>query len=190
MRYIDDNSKIGFDIDDVICDMLPVIRQFLSDYFSCEVEIPTSWNYKIPGVTPEEITEAWVGNLPSLITKCKPLDNNIGALTWFSEHFGELQFITARHDECKQATEKWLDRWLFGCNYRVYYTSNQCKIQTIKDLNLSIYVDDRYKTINDVAPIVDLAILIDKPWNRNRAPKCRNTLRLKNLHDLIMYLEM
>lgn len=90
--------------------------------------------------------------------------------------------LTSRNELLKEVTHKMLDKHL-SVPYEVIFSKD--KRQDCLKHNFGILVDDRFKTIEDCAPILKKAFIPTRPWNRGRNIKLNNVYRIRTLKDIL-----
>jgi uncharacterized HAD superfamily protein len=166
-------GQIGFDIDCVVADTMEAFIRLAEQ----EHQI---------AIVPEQITEFTVENClaiaPQIIDaiflrlleeplahNLLPMENAVGVLKKFARQ-APLTFVTARPN--RQPIFDWLEA-LLGPQIMtearlVAMGDHNGKIDHIKELGISYFIDDRFETCEEIAAHGITAIVYQQPWNVNR----------------------
>ncbi len=97
----------------------------------------------------------------------------------------EYHIVTARPYETKRATEHWVSKYISNSmNPQIHYIKSSHKCDFIKELNPSLFIEDRARTANHVAFELDIPVyLVSRPWNvlRQLHPK---VIRIVSLSEI------
>ncbi len=158
-------KRIGLDIDDVLADWVPTFCQLTN------IEIPKTWNFgfpeKVKGLLDEgyDYTEI-MENLP---VKTSP--NDIP--------FEPVCYITNRGHTDVSVAEKWLAKNKFA---QAPVIQTRDKVKACWDMNLDIFVDDKFETFVDLNNAGILCYLFDTPWNQRYDVGYKRIYSLKDLN--------
>ncbi len=166
-------GQIGFDIDCVVADTM-------------EAFIRLAGNEHNISIVPEQITDFTVENClaidPAIIdaiflrllddplkNELRPMKNAVPVLKKFAHH-APLTFVTARPD--RTPIFDWLEA-LLGPQIMaearlVAMGDHNGKVDHIKELGISYFIDDRFETCEDIAAHGISAIVYNQPWNEKR----------------------
>ncbi len=166
-------SQIGFDIDCVVADTMEAFIRLADREHNITV-------------APEEITEFTVENClaidPAIIdaiflhllddpvkNSLLPMENAVPVLKNFARH-APLTFVTARPN--RTPIFDWLEGLL---GHRIMAEArlvamgdHNGKVEHIKKLGISHFVDDRFETCEELAAHGITAIVYNQPWNDKR----------------------
>jgi len=95
-----------------------------------------------------------------------------------------IQVCTARRPECVDVTHNWLAEHLGDIPFRAYVQNGVAKSVTLDRMNCQIFVDDRFKTVNNLLSWISEPVLYRRPWNQNRPVKLP-VLEVRDLRDII-----
>jgi hypothetical protein len=95
-----------------------------------------------------------------------------------------ITVITSRNPNALDVTHNWLVQWLDDLPFNCYIMHGRGKGAPIAMLGLSIFVDDRWKTINNLLSWCEYPVLFQRPWNRFR-PDPLPVLEIRDLRDII-----
>ena len=179
--------KIAFDLDGVVINTFPLLRQLFIDHWSHDITPHKQFEFTIPGKTKEETNNLWFNNLEDITYNSPPLDNSILYLTQiYSINRLPLIFITARaKKQLKRCTKTWLKKYLGDIPFKVIHIKGKYKIKVLKTLGIKYFVDDRFRTINQITPHIVKAYLYDQSWNTGRRAKHPNIKRIKSLKEIV-----
>lgn len=177
----------GFDIDSVMVDTYPYARKYFLIKYGIDFKPKehTTFNFDLPdGADPMKDFEELCGD-----TIMKPLGNSFDVVRKVYEITGQLiYFVTARNPSTKLNTinniRKYIDPRI---KYEVYFTDGKQKTKVLKNLGITYFVDDRFKTCNELAGKIDHVFCLNQPWNMGRTLD-RRVIRLNKIDDLLKYL--
>lgn len=183
--------NVAFDIDGVIADTYDVIRIALKQEFG--INFPKnehrSFYFDVPNASSKDVIRVIDKCMIEDFNDVKPLGDSIYILKRvFLMTRKPLLFVTARPEACREGTISWLKKYLGRfVDFNVILTENKPKTRVLLDLNIELFVDDRYKTINELSNIIDMPLMLNSPWNEGR-PTPQNTVRIDDLEEVIHYL--
>lgn len=159
--------RIGLDIDEVLA-------KFTSQYDKhYNTGIPTSWNFDkdMPSRLKQRSKDKkfWMDIEPHLSGHDMPFEPTV--------------YITARPID-SSVTEAWLKKHNFPVAPVITVKPGTSKIDVIKEYNLDIFVDDNYKTFQEVNDAGVLCYLMEAPHNK-RYTKQAGHLRIKSLNEVL-----
>lgn len=166
-------GQIGFDIDCVVADTMEAFIRLAEQEHNI-------------AVVPEQITDFTVENClaidPDIIesiflrllaepveNKLLPMENAVPVLEKFAQ-YAPLTFVTARPN--RTPIFDWLEA-LLGPQIMtearlIAMGDHNGKVDHIKELGISYFIDDRFETCEDIAAHGITAIVYNQPWNENR----------------------
>lgn len=165
-----DNERYGFDIDDVLCNFVPLLIEEYNKAHNTKFDIKdidTFWMF----VYWEERL-AWNDLKKVIIEKdlysiVEGIDSMIAYVNSLYAKGHDIYLITARENEHKEETVKWLaDR---GVNHTALYFTNE-KNDLCNKLNITSFIDDKLETILNISKYCPNTkpILQMRPWNGKR----------------------
>jgi hypothetical protein len=188
---------IGFDFDGVICDVQHIFRGHFFDKFG--VVIDTAETQPTYGFSIEDSPDFepwWWDEIPVAIAKyqhiCPPFAGAIYALEAIYTHFTlpYIQIITAREasNAVMQVTRLWCDQ-NFTFPYQIDFcaTSDE-KTELIGFFDIKYYIDDRFKTAQELAPKLKISYLMNRKWNERDTPLNSNVERVDTLWQMKNHL--
>lgn len=168
-RYKKPMRKIGLDIDEVICDWVgPWCKRFGHE------DAPQDWNFSykmkadFESLSPEDKEEHYL-NLPARIQPSEipfPFDC----------------YVTARTVDV-ELTKRWLLKNNFPANPVYSLGWGESKLAKLKELGIEYFVDDNYKTFNELNENGIACFLMDAPHNRRYDVGYRRVVSLKDFYD-------
>jgi hypothetical protein len=100
-----------------------------------------------------------------------------------------ITVITARRPECLDVTYRWLREHLGATPFVCYIMHGKEKGPVVDMLNVSIFIDDRFKTIKNMLSWCEYPVLYKQEWNQNR-PVRLPVLEIRDLRDIIPLLNI
>jgi hypothetical protein len=93
--------------------------------------------------------------------------------------------ITYRPKESVEQTHAWLTKYLpVGVPFNLIMLDGMQKDVVLQRMNVQVYVDDRYKTVDILSRVINLSVLYKRPWNQGR-PVEAGDMSVNDLRDLI-----
>src|ERR1035437_9969534 len=167
--YLKD-KKIGLDIDEVVCDFTGGWADVFPD---CPAE-PTEWNYdRKMGERIEEMKQK--NMLDSFFPGLKPKVNPKEL------PFEPYVYVTSRAVSNDLTTE-WLDMNGFPKTKVVTVPSRTSKLDVLKELNVDIFVDDKFQTFVELNKNGILCYLMNCPHNKRFDVGHKRLYSLKDLN--------
>lgn len=97
-----------------------------------------------------------------------------------------ILFITARNYETRQYTKQLIHNLMNNIPYEIIYTND--KNFYIDELNIEYFVDDRFKTCENMNNIKGKVFCVNSPWNMGREFTNKKVIRINNLYDIVCYM--
>lgn len=97
-----------------------------------------------------------------------------------SEHF-ELFYVTARSGELEYPTFRWAEENNLPQRKNLF-VSNGPKAEIIIGRDIQVFIEDRPKYAEELAPFCEM-IILSQPWNLNYTKK--NHIRIEKLEELL-----
>jgi hypothetical protein len=95
-----------------------------------------------------------------------------------------ITICTARKRTNADVTKAWLDLHLEGIPYQCYISCGREKYKILVDAGVRFFVDDRYKTIDNLWGHILGPILYRRPWNQGRKREA-SCFQIRDLRDMI-----
>jgi len=184
-------SKIHFatDLDMVLADSTPVWLYGLYvkyGYFTLK-----NYKIKVSGVCQEEISKFIYERLLLRSNRIQPIKSSINALPKILEFFNQkyIPIITSRNKNLFNCTKEWCYNNL-TVPFQLFFTDgiDADKLKIILENDIHYFVDDRFKTANDIAPFIKTSFLINYEWNFDRDVH-PNVIRQNNLTQVLKHLK-
>jgi hypothetical protein len=189
---------IAFDFDGVVCDVHHIFRGHFFDRFGVIVHKDYEQrSYNFDGIKQAPNYEPWWWDeIPVAIAKyqhiCPPFKGAIEAMLAIYNTFEleYVQIVTARVSATRQVTDLWC-RQNFTFPYKIdYCDASEEKADILKLMDIEYYVDDRFKTAQELAPNLKYSYLLNSPWNKRETPLLPNVERINTLWDMKRHLEL
>lgn len=158
-------KRIGLDIDDVLADWIGTFCR-LSGF-----EIPKNWYFGFPEKIKQLIDE---GLNYSEVMENLPVKTSPNSIP-----FEPVCYITNRGHTDVSVAEKWIAKNGFS---QVPVIQTTDKIKACKDMNVEIFVDDKYDTFVALNNAGIKCYLFDAPWNQRYNVGYH---RIKSLKELV-----
>lgn len=175
--------SIAFDLDGVVIKIGEILQDEILKRLNYDIfECRHTYYINIPGRTPEENNKLIWEIVNSRGMEAKPYPGSIDALKeLYQKTREELTFVTARDPEIiGDQTERWLTLHLGETPFRVIYVPRTCKSEWLVENKITVFVDDRFKNVNDIAEKLHACFLINRPWNEGREPRY-NVIRVDSV---------
>jgi len=183
--------KLAFDLDGVIALTYPWLREYFLKHFNVDVgstDDKTEFQYGNYDRLKEVVSDIGLSTAHAIIDYSKnivPLNDAISAVHNAYNYFEvPITIITARHPITEIVTRRWLEKWYPGLQFDLQLVdSSHNKRRICEDLGVTHYVDDRYKTVCELAKTLDTVFCYDWPYNRRPLPP--NAIRAYKLNDVL-----
>lgn len=191
--------KIGIDLDDTLTDSLTKLIAYYNATFGTHLkpeDFTTLKFHKVWGGTGEEAVKIVNAFQHShYFLEISPVLDSVESTRVLSKE-SELFVITARHEERKEETERWLDKFFRGIFSGVYYSANHYtraeslggkKADLCRDLGISVLIDDSIDYVmQTISAGIDAILFGDYGWNRDS--HLPPELRCKNWKEVLLKL--
>ena len=160
---------IGFDIDGVIANFHEAFRLVVIERTGVDIDVETpKYSIDIPQIPQKELHHLYDETVNHHSNRMQPYPGSIEAL-WklYYETREPLQFMTARNPLTAEATERWLKEYVIH-PFEVQYTPSSQKVDLLKKQGYTHFIDDRFRTVQQVKKDIPYTFLMDRPWNQNR----------------------
>jgi hypothetical protein len=190
---------IAFDFDGVICDVHHIFRGHFWDRFKVILNREADQHiYDFQGVKESPDYEPWWwGEIPVAITRyqhiCPPFQDAIEAMRsiYLAFDLEYIQIITAR--EASEAVMRVTDLWCrqnFTFPFKIdYCDSADEKADILKLMDIDYFIDDRFKTVQEVAPNLKYSYLLNQNWNMRDDTLLPNVKRVDTIWDMKHHLD-
>ncbi len=179
--------RLGVDFDDVLFGFVEGWCAFHALHYGTTTtreDIHTYYMEELYGISHEEMaTRINHFHETSYHAAMKPIAGAFEALLALSDQWEPL-IVTARPLARKHLTLELLARHAPSLLDSVHFCGSMApgvrvsKADTCRELDIEVFIDDAAHNIEDVAPVVRLALLLDAPWNRSYEPVHSNIVRV------------
>lgn len=182
--------KVAFDLHGVVMVVNHLIRRYYKEDLGINIDKETNkWNFDWP----ESYDMRRCGiDIANAIKKYGPTTHaaygSLPALKQWRDRGNKIQFVTASADSVMPVNIAWLDKHL-GQPYSISNVSmTGSKSATLKQMGVTHFVDDRFKTCRILSKILDQVYLFNAPYNigRETAP---NVMRVNTLRQMFNHME-
>ncbi len=168
--------KIGIDLDDVLSKTTAAFIEFHNKNYGTNLDIKTKEKYgwwEIIDVVMDEYKKR-VGEFytTDYFLNTEPIEGAKNVLGELKKD-NELYVITARSDDVKKVTEKWIEENYPNIFTKIYFTNQfgQTGVKTSKaiicnDLNIDVFIEDSINFALECAAPNRKVFLLDYPWNQ------------------------
>lgn len=189
--------KIGIDLDDVLSKSTAAFIEFYNNTYGTNIKIENKEKYgwwELVDVPREEyekrVHEFYTTHY---FQETDPVDGAKEILKKLKNN-NELCIITARGNNIKEVTEKWVEKYFPNIFSKIYFTSQfeLGAIQTTKsaicnDLNIDIFIEDNLEFAESCIKPNRKVYLLNYPWNQ--ADKLPNGIKRVRSWEEIGQLE-
>lgn len=166
---------IGFDLDNVLLNLNDALCLYHNTTYGTK--------YEKEHMTSFELNEVWNCTKEEAIKRvfdfyqspehwnALPVNGAIEGIKNLKQYHN-LHVITAKPEELKDKTSKWLNKhfpqMFDGIHFTNYYNGNgpkRTKGEVCRELNIEFFVDDFLENVNDVSSLGIPTLLFDAPWN-------------------------
>jgi len=167
--------KIGVDLDDVLSQSTPALIKFHNNTYGTSLKIKDLKTY---------IWETWSETLKEALQKIEdfhktPYFKNIKPIKGAKEVLeklkknNEIYIITARGDDIKKATEKWVENHFPNTFSKIYFTdeflqenAEVTKGTVCNSIGIDVFIEDNLEYALECAGPNRKVYLLDYPWNQ------------------------
>lgn len=193
---------IGFDMDGVLADIHPTMQEHVANYMNTSVDKIRMYDrhlgYELfsycwpEGYDRGNVVEAVNDYLINRsVTEAPPTPFMREVLMYVTLNLDqEILIITHRPAVAMEATVLWLNEHLNNdVDYTCIMATQVEKSELIMDLDLKMFVDDRFRIIADLAYVVEKPFLFNRSYNSGRVAPYP-VQRLTDLRDLIPFINI
>lgn len=187
---------IGFDLDGVLARTDILFNAWFHIHHKWDV-IPTpEYLNKFDYACPADKTGKWIADeIGNCLTywwdKIMPYHRNLLALKeiYLAGLQKEMFIVTARAPKTEKSTLAWCDLWIDVPHMVKTVGFHTGKLPTLMAMGIDCYVDDRYKTVQELAKgNMPYVFLLNQPWNAGRKTHMgvRRVNDLFDMHNILM----
>jgi hypothetical protein len=177
---------LAFDLHGVVMNLMPVMCKYFREVVGFELDYD---NPRFDFTTPDWYDRRRLGidiahSIRTMAAEhARPVHGSIPALKRWRDQGNEIVFVTASAESTMKANAEWLDKWLGQPYTLVRVQSHDSKTEYLVKLGVTHYIDDRFKTCNDLADHLTHVYLFDAYCNRGRKTKA-NVTRVRSLRKM------
>ncbi|MEM3452129.1 MAG: hypothetical protein QW835_00685 [Candidatus Hadarchaeum sp.] len=177
---------IGFDIDGVLADSFFLVREMAKTDFGVDLlNHLNGYHISVPGLSTVQVKLYYRTILQFYYKRISPYPDAIDLMRQFKNR--KVNLITSRQPSLRKETERWLRENLKINNYQLFFSER--KIEEVLTLGLKFFVEDRLATANDLAGVLELVFLPNRPWNIGRET-AKNVVRIDSLLEIKNYVDI
>ena len=191
-------AVMAFDLDSVLNTMGENIRGYVANRYGIppgEVTDTSAgyekFHFLVPGIPDKEIgrtvNDFVMNESPSLLPT--PYMREVLGYV-YSRTNTPITVVTARWVGAVGVTKRWLEEALGDVPFIAYLVNGPPKGRVLNFLHTQAFVDDRWKTINDLVNQIPWPVLYRRPWNRRPVYMPGNVIKINDLRDVIPLLNI
>jgi len=201
--------KLGFDIDEVISHLTPLLSEYLNNKWNINFDFNTiniADLYNIKFSDDHELSKKIAKDLiktannPYFQNNAKPIENACNIINKWKEKGNEIYFVTSRPISKIGYTETqiWLHENGFEYDF-LYHTGHYIeKGIVVNELELDFFVEDRIKHVNSITkyckyPLRKGIVILERPWNQKKPNDSllqqNRIIRCKDWNEIDKHLE-
>ncbi len=194
--------RLGFDIDEVVCDLISYLCNYLTENYRVSWE-PGCWTtYSLIDCDYSGCNDKKFNNRVAIdlwnrvfdlnfLMGCDAVKGAVKSLQLLKRHGHALHYITTREKDKEYLTIKWLQSKGIPFDSVHHVGSIGEKGALGKSLNLDFFVDDLEKNLSSMLSHKKRwkkgLVLLDKPWNSNYYDD-NKFIKLENWEQIIRHL--
>lgn len=194
--------KLGFDIDEVVCDLTSCLTKYIKENYGCDWALE-DWHdydlgdYDYTGCGDEETNERIIADLWDrsydfgFLNTCQPIEGAVKALKSLKKRGHTLHYITTREKGKEHLTISWLREHSIPFDTVHHVGHGGEKGFVGRALNLDFFVDDLEKNLKSMLRYKKRwkkgLVLLDKPWNRTLYDGSK-FIKLNNWKQIIRHI--
>ncbi len=182
--------KFGFDIDGVLTDEgnneNNIWHKSFRDHFGDKAQkVSNSYDFREAYDLPDSVIEEFLNkNKDKIFSSVPPYREAIDFLKNLKNQGHKIILITARHEEFRETTEKWLNRNNIPYD-KLYHDEDKAPLALNE--NLKIFIDDHLDNVKEIKSAGIPALLFTRDHNLN-ATENEYTARVDNWQDIKEYI--
>ena len=179
--------RLGFDIDEVVADIVTSLLGFIYDRYGVHRDISVfdqygleKCRYVFEDVMNDDIRVQLckVIYLDTFLYNLKPVYGAVDSINDLYSNGHSIYFITSRSNESSKITFKWFDKYKIPYD-GIITTNGAPKGEYVNNYMLDMFVDDHSDYLDSIISINKVntkLLLLDKPWN-----VCYNNKKIKRV---------
>ena len=162
--------KIGFDVDGVLADLMTVMCRKLREDYTLSISPNHMRTYDhvyhaLPELSKKQINDYIFGLIYTEEVPTYPYVREV-LLKMFKWN-DRLELVTARPDFLAEATQKWVKKHI-GLDANIAHIRSKDKAAHLKANTFDVFIEDRFRTANQIAEAGITSVLVNRPWNLGR----------------------
>lgn len=183
--------RIGIDIDDTMTDSTKVVREYINKYDECycdDKHLINNLESIIRGFLVDETTKNFFQDHSlEMAYDIKIKDNVKYIIDKLRDEGNEIYIITARSDKFYRNAQELCKDYLkkHDINYDKLITSQTFKVETCKNENIDLMIDDAIDTVENVNKEGIKSILFTSEINKDKETHVKRVSNWLELYDVI-----
>lgn len=176
---------LAFDLHGVIMSIMPGMKKYFKEEVGFELLDNKQFNFDWPEwYDPRRFGPDIAAALRKYIPSSRGKRDSLRVLrSWISDG-NRLIIITASAKSTMDVNRRWLDTHLRR-SYDIIRTNHaEGKVKAIQEHGVTRFVDDRFKTMVDLAPYLEKGYLFSDNHNQGRKPP-KNIKRVRSLSEVV-----
>ena len=181
-------SRIGVDLDDVVCSYVPALLQFINTQHGTEYTVADvkQWNIHECIEREEQFVKAAMDHFmySGGFSNLQPIPGAIETINRLKNNGHQIYFITSRSSKATHDTYEWMDAHGLGIE-NIFFDRD--KAWVAKRLGLDMFVDDNLSNLDAISERGIETICFDHPWNRTFGRRAH--MRYHKWEDIYNHIE-
>jgi uncharacterized HAD superfamily protein len=157
-------NVIGFDIDGVLANSFPIIREGILNLYNIDINAADMYVYDLPeiGVSHDELLTSI-----NKIIKDKEILPYPGVVDVIQRLYNilddEILIVSSRPNYIYQETQNWFSKWFPEVRFNIIFSDE--KEEPILDNKCMVFVEDNIDNANKISKCIPLVYLMNRSWN-------------------------
>ncbi|MCD6229504.1 MAG: hypothetical protein J7K00_01730 [Candidatus Diapherotrites archaeon] len=188
---------IATDLDEVLAGYLSAFLEFHNDTYKTCLSIKNMQNQAfhelLEGTEKELIEKLYAFYKTPYFKNIKPVPGAIKGISELEKNH-ELVILTARQNDIKEPTKKWVEHYFPNTFSDIYFTNNyskkgkkKTKAEVCSNLGVNILIEDRAEYAINCSFNGTKVILLDYPWNQEKLPE--NIYRVNSWKEIVKQID-
>lgn len=104
---------------------------------------------------------------PRMFRQAEPIMPVVASLRRWMDRGEKVLFLTARNEECQDATMEWLHQLGLLPSLGCLFSRSSKKVHVAEQWGVTIFIDDYHRVIEPMVGVIPHPFLIASPWNVN-----------------------
>jgi hypothetical protein len=176
---------LAFDLHGVIMNIMPGMKKYFKEEVGFELIDNKQFNFDYPKwYDPRRFGPDIAAAIRKYGPAAKGKRDSLDTLRNWIDSGGDLLIITASAKSTMLANCDWLDTNLRKPYKIIRVNHADGKMKAIKEHGVTQFVDDRFKTMVDLAPHLEVGYLYSDTHNQGRKPP-ENIKRIRSLKEIL-----